>query len=68
MDFRTEWNKSVVRVGRVTMLLAICCSFLPNKIFSSLLCKRLLHRSDENILPHLRRKHAFKGYGFNDIR
>ena len=34
MDFRTEWNKSVVRVGRVTMLLAICCSFLPNLILS----------------------------------
>ena len=34
MDFRTEWNKSVVRVGRVTMLLAIWCSFLPNLILS----------------------------------
>lgn len=34
MDFRTEWNKSVVRVGRVSMLLAICCSFLPNIVLS----------------------------------
>jgi len=34
MDFRTEWNKSVIRVGRATMLLAICCSFLPSIVLS----------------------------------
>ena len=30
MDFRTEWNKSVVTTGRITMLIAMACSFLPN--------------------------------------
>ena len=29
-EFRTEWNKSVIRSGRFTMLLAMVCSFLPN--------------------------------------
>lgn len=30
MDFRTEWNKSVVVSGRFTMLLAMVCSMLPS--------------------------------------
>ena len=30
MDFRTEWNKQVITTGRITMLIAMACSFLPN--------------------------------------
>ncbi len=30
MDFRTEWNKSVITSGRVTILVAMACSFLPS--------------------------------------
>ena len=30
MDFRNSWDKSVIRLGRVTVLCAMIASFFPN--------------------------------------